>query len=160
MLDGVTWPLEWNVIRRNSVSNTFGMVRNYANGTPKPHQGWDFSAAVGTPAFAIADGKVIFVHNGGDYGRQLCMSFSADGKHYYAFYAHMKSISVLANQTVKKDAFLGHTGKTGNASNLAAIEDHLHFEIRTKAYCGTGLTGRVSPLKVFGVCPLHDPIQG
>jgi murein DD-endopeptidase MepM/ murein hydrolase activator NlpD len=63
MLDGVTWPLEWNVIRRNSVSNTFGMVRNYANGTPKPHQGWDFSAAVGTPAFAIADGKVIFVHN-------------------------------------------------------------------------------------------------
>ena len=57
----VTWPLEQNMIRGQKVSNTFGMVRTYANGTPKPHQGWDFAAAVGTPAYAIADGKIEFI---------------------------------------------------------------------------------------------------
>lgn len=160
MLPDVTWPLYSNVIRKNSVSNTFGMVRQYANGTPKPHQGWDFSASVGTLAYAVGNGKVEFIKNAGDYGLQMCMSFKSGTTTYYAFYAHMQSITVKEGDAVALDDLIGTTGKTGNAWNLAEDEDHLHFEIRTQAVCGLGLTGRLSPIKVFGVCPLHAAVAG
>lgn len=160
MASAVTWPLAMNMIRKNSVSNTFGMVRHYANGTPKPHQGWDFTAAVGTPAYAIADGTVMFVHNGGAYGLQVCFSFKSGQTTLYAFYAHMQTVTVKAGDKVSLNDMIGTTGKTGNAWNLPADEDHLHFEIREQAVCGLGLNHRLSPISVFGVCPLHAGIAG
>jgi murein DD-endopeptidase MepM/ murein hydrolase activator NlpD len=159
-MHAVTWPLVSNVIRKHSLSNTFGMVRHYANGIPKPHQGWDLEAAVGTPLYAIADGKVVFMHNGGDYGLQLCQSFEFHGHMRYAFYAHLQHVNVHAGDKVTLDEMIGKTGKSGNASNLPADEDHLHFEIRTHAHCGLGLSGRVSPIVVYGHCPLNTPIPG
>ena len=85
MAKQVTWPLAKNLIRGGSERNTFGIVRKFANGSPKPHQGWDFSAPIGTPVYAIADGKVEFIKNIGDYGLQLCLSFHFDGGAYFAF---------------------------------------------------------------------------
>lgn len=162
MLTGVTWPLLTNVIRGRKMSNTFGMVRHYANGSPKPHQGWDFEAAVNTPTYAVADGEVVFAvkHSQGAYGKQLCLRFRYEGKTYYAFYAHLNAVLVDAGDPVRAGEMIATTGKTGNASNQAAAEDHLHFEIRTQAYCGLGLPGRVSPLKIYGFCPLHVPVSG
>lgn len=159
----VTWPLENNVIRGRKESNTFGMVRKKADGTPKPHQGWDFEAAVGTPAYAIADGKVEFVKTDdtSDYGKQICMSFAwKDGETLYAFYAHMNEIFVSQGQQISMNTIIGTCGKTGNAKNLPASEDHLHFEIRTKVYAGLGLADRRSPIKVFGKCPLLHVVSG
>lgn len=156
----VNWPLFTNVIRKNKLSNTFGMVRKYANGSPKPHQGWDFSAVPGTPCYAIADGKAEFTANQGDYGRQICMSFELNGEKLFAFYAHMQKVDVVAGQVVTMNQLIGLTGKTGNASNLANDEQHLHFEIRKVAVCGLGLANRISPIKVFGICPLNDAVAG
>lgn len=156
MIQGITWPLKINVIRGGSLSNTFGMVRKYANGQPKPHQGWDFKAAVGTSAYAIADGTVEFIHNSGAYGLQMCMSFKCNGQKLYAFYAHMQQISAV--DTVKMGQLIGKTGKTGNASGLPSSEDHLHFEIRNQANCGLGLVGRISPMQIYGICPLNNPV--
>ena len=156
----ITWPLVSNVIRRRKLSNTFGMVRKYANGTPKAHQGWDFEAAVGEPAYAIADGTVMFVRSGGDYGDRVCISFQFNGATRYAFYAHMQYISVAVGDAVKLNDYIGSCGKSGNASNLPAIEDHLHFEIRTQEDPGLGLGGRVSPFTVYGICPLNNPVPG
>jgi murein DD-endopeptidase MepM/ murein hydrolase activator NlpD len=72
----VVWPLVSNVIRARSMNHTFGMVRKYATGAPKPHQGWNFEPRVGEPVYSIADGEVVFVRDKGDYGLQLCLSFS------------------------------------------------------------------------------------
>jgi murein DD-endopeptidase MepM/ murein hydrolase activator NlpD len=160
MVPGITWPLFSNVIRKRQLSNTFGMVRHYANGSPKPHQGWDLEATVGTPAYAIADGKIVFVHHGGDYGLQICMSFHFQGQQRFAFYAHLQHAYVTAGHNVKLDDLIATTGKSGNASNLPKDEDHLHFEIRTQANCGLGLAGRISPLVIYGICPLHSPVAG
>jgi murein DD-endopeptidase MepM/ murein hydrolase activator NlpD len=160
MLAGVTWPLVNNVIRKNKLSNTFGMVRKYADGTPKPHQGWDFAAEVGTTVYAIADGKVVFVTNSGDYGLQVCISFTVENQVRYAFYAHLQQSIVTVGQQVKLNDPIGTTGKSGNASNLPADEDHLHFEIRTQANCGLGLAGRVSPMTIFQFCPLNSAVAG
>lgn len=159
MLAGITWPLAVNHIRRSSLSNTFGNVRKNADGTTRPHQGWDFEASVGTPVYAIADGKIEYWQNIGDYGLQVCMSFKAAGMPRFAFYAHLKDL-IVKEGPVKMNTMLGWTGKSGNASKLPAIEDHLHFEVRTQAKLGKGLDGRVSPLTIFEVCPLESAVHG
>ena len=43
-------PGAYNAIRRRALNKTFGRVRRRADGSAKPHQGWDFEASVGMPA--------------------------------------------------------------------------------------------------------------
>ena len=54
---------------------------------------------------------------------------------------------------------LGLTGNTGNAAGMRDEDQHLHFEIRTVPLPGRGLSGRYSPLVVFGRCPLDQAIR-
>ena len=151
----VTWPLASNVIRGKSERNAFGMVRAFANGRPKPHRGGDFSASIGTSIYAIADGKNEFIRNNGGYdGPQLCLSFKCNGIAYYAFSADPKATSVAVGAAVKLGDCIATSGNSSNAKNLPGTEDHLHFEVRTSPTPGTEFAGRVSPLKVFGQCPL------
>lgn len=158
--DSITWPLASNVIRRRAVKHTFGMVRKRADGTPKPHQGWDFEATIGTPAYAIADGTVEFVRDRGDYGLQLCVAFELGGKKYWAFYAHLEKVYVQGGDSVSRNDLICKTGESGNAEGMAVADQHLHFEIRTAAEPRSGLQDRVSPFVVFGKCPLTQPIPG
>ena len=164
MKDSITWPLASNVIRRNAESNTFGMVRRRADGTAKPHQGWDFSAVVGTPFYAISDGTIRFIRERGDYGLQLCLEFELDGTTYYAFYAHLGKCFFAPGEklsmAVCRNDELGRTGESGNAQGMPVADQHLHFEIRTALQPRAGLQDRVSPLQVFGKCPLKLPIAG
>ena len=154
MHDSITWPLTFNVIRRRSVNNTFGMVRKRADGTARPHQGWDFEAVVGTPAYAISDGTVEFVRDRGDYGVQLCIAFSLKGRSLWAFYAHLEMVYVKAGAAVRYNDLICKCGESGNAEGMAVIDQHLHFEIRTAAQPRPGLSDRISPFLVFGKCPL------
>lgn len=156
----IYWPLLTNIIRGRVTNNTFGMVRKYKDGTLKPHQGWDFEAKVGTPAYAVADGVIEFVRERGDYGLQVCLRFDFEGETYFAFYAHLQKSYVKENDSVKGNELIVACGKSGNAKNLPESEDHLHFEIRTKSNPELGLKDRVSPLKIFNRCPLTFPIPG
>lgn len=157
MADNIIWPLTFNRIRRGALNHTFGMVRRYANGRPKPHQGWDFEATIGTPTYAIADGQVVFVREHGDYGKQLCMSFRHGGETLYAFYAHLHSIFV-GEGAVKLGQKVATTGESGNARGMPVEDQHLHFEIRERAWCGAGLTHRRSPMTIYGECPLRNAV--
>ena len=152
------WPLSHNVIRRNKESNTFGLVRVKANGTKRPHQGWDFEAPIGTPCFAICDGRVELVYHSVDYGNVAVLRFALNGDTLYAAYAHLSEVDVEPGQSVSKGQTIGKTGDTGNASGMTGRDLHLHFEIRTEPRPGLGLAGRMSPIKVFGVCPLNEAI--
>ena len=160
MDDSITWPLAFNVIRRRAVNNTFGMVRKRADGTAKPHQGWDFEAIVGTPAHAIAAGTVEFVRDRGDYGLQLCIAFDLAGKRHWAFYAHLEKVFVSDGDAVERNQLLCKTGESGNAQGMPTADQHLHFEIRTAAEPRSGLQDRISPLAVFGTCPLTQGVTG
>lgn len=75
MDDSITWPPAFNVIRRNSTHNTFGVVRNPKSGAPRPHQGWDFTAPLSTPVFSIDAGTVEGISDRGDHDRQLKSSY-------------------------------------------------------------------------------------
>jgi murein DD-endopeptidase MepM/ murein hydrolase activator NlpD len=152
----------YGIIRRTHPTNKGAWdapYARYSNGKPKPHQGWDFAAQVGTPTYAIADGKVEFVRkNFGAYGTQICIQFKFKDKIYYAFYAHLNSTRVTQGAKIKKGQQIATTGISGNAKRLPKSEAHLHFEIRTRAWCGKGLGGRVSPLVIFGNCPLKSSV--
>jgi murein DD-endopeptidase MepM/ murein hydrolase activator NlpD len=153
---GIGWPLKHNVIRRNSSNNTFGMVRN---GGKRPHQGWDFEAAAGTPCFAISSGKIELVYQSVDYGNVVVLGFPFKGTTHFAAYAHLSAVAVAADQTLAKGDKIGLTGNTGNAKGMTGRDQHLHFEIRTVPRPGTGLGGRMSPIKIFGAIPLTAPID-
>jgi peptidoglycan LD-endopeptidase LytH len=151
----IDWPLNSNLIRKNSIANTFGMVRKNSDGSDRPHQGWDFYAEEGTYCYSVARGKVVFADDRGALGNLLVISIGDTG--YYAAYAHMSRIDLNVGDTVELGQLVGLTGNTGNASTMVGENQHLHLEIRDKPLTGLGLEGRISPLKVFKTCPLHTP---
>jgi murein DD-endopeptidase MepM/ murein hydrolase activator NlpD len=152
----IDWPLDRNVIRRGTENNSFGMVRRNKDGTPRPHQGWDFHALIGTPTYAICGGKVVSVSDSGDYGLTVTLAIGDTG--HYAVYAHLQRTLVRVGDSLVRGALIGTTGDSGNARGMAAVDQHLHFEIRTTMNVGRGLAGRISPLQVFGVCPLREAV--
>jgi murein DD-endopeptidase MepM/ murein hydrolase activator NlpD len=129
------------------MSHTYGMVRD---GGQRPHQGWDLEAPVGTPVYAIEEGKVVDVRPQGAYGKELTLEFTHNGQKRYAFYAHLSAVFPMEGDEVREGELIGFTGKTGNASNLPADEEHLHFEIRTRPHTGKGLGGHLDPGSVLG----------
>jgi len=150
------WPLKTNVIRRNMLNHTFGMVRKDAKGNPRAHQGWDFQAAIGTPFRASLDGVVESIYESTSYGLVLII-WHESIERYFA-YAHLSEVSVKEGDAVKIGQWLGKTGESGNAKGMAAADQHLHFEVRTEPRPAGGLVGRESPIKFFYICPLKEAI--
>jgi murein DD-endopeptidase MepM/ murein hydrolase activator NlpD len=159
-------------IREKNFKNSFGYGgRKFENGSPKPHQGWDIAAFIGTPVYAIFGGKIEYVQPRrqifnlkkgkmveAPYGNEVCLSFEFKGRKLYAQYAHLKSYIVAAGQLVKEGERLGYSGQTGNAEGQSPGEDHLHFEIRTSPHGGGALAGRLDPGTVLGWDPIIDMI--
>lgn len=164
MQPNIVWPLAKNRIRRGLINHTFGMVRRNPDGSKRPHQGWDFEAKDGTPCFAIADGVIEHIRDGGDYGKQIVLrfihDFDSDGHKdtLFAFYAHLSRFDVAQGDHVDKGQQIGLTGSTGNAKGMGPADQHLHFELRTIPLPPTGLAGRLSPMALFGECPLHEAV--
>jgi peptidoglycan LD-endopeptidase LytH len=157
-MDKIGWPLRSNQIRRGLVNHTFGMVRRNPDGTKRPHQGWDFYAAPGTPCFAVSDGKVALIRTVGDYGNTIVIQFTHNGDTLYAAYSHLSRIDKKLGDTVKLGEQIGLTGNTGNAVSMRGEDCHLHFELRNIAAPGKGISNRLSPLEIFRKCPLDGPI--
>lgn len=149
------------VIRGKETANVFGYGgRMLAGGRPKPHQGWDCAAFVGSHVYAITNGTIEFVvdADAGDYGRQVCLGFTHEGRTLYAFYAHLNSIRVAAGANVAEGDVLGTVGQTGNARGQHYTQAHLHFEIRTKPHAGLGLGDRLDPSLVLGISPVIETV--
>lgn len=161
----IGWPLHRNIIRRGSINNTFGMVRRNANGTRRPHQGWDFATPPGYRCYAVADGVIETVRDVGAYGKQVILrfrfDFDGDGDEdtLFAAYCHLSRIDVQPGQHVRRGEQIGLSGNTGNARGMRGEDQHLHFEVRTRPLPGRGLAHRYSPLVIFGECPLRRAVM-
>ena len=166
MNTSICWPLKKNRIRRGLGNHTFGMTRRNADGSRRPHQGWDFEARNGEDCFAIADGQIVMVRNQGAYGLQVILrfehDFDGDGDRdvLFAAYCHLSRADVAVGDQVARGQRIGLTGSSGNARGMGEDDRHLHFEIRTTPIAGRGLTNRYSPLIIFGKCPLAKPVKG
>ena len=115
------------------LSSTFGPRPLYSeNYRYDFHRGLDIAAPIGTPFFAISDGRVEIAGEHPSYsdplvklrhyrpGNERCLP---DGC-YYSLYLHVHDWLVSDGQTVSKGQLLGHTGASSSGF------EHLHFEIR------------------------------
>jgi len=91
------------------------------------HAGTDFSAAEGTPIFAIADGIVSWAGPYGGYGELVVIEHTIDGKRVASAYAHMwaSGIYVSVGERVTAGQHIADVGSSGKSTG-----SHLHFEIR------------------------------
>ncbi len=102
------------------------------------HGGLDFAAPTGTPIYAPAAGKVIYVRrryvrNRG-YGR--CVKIDHGGG-TVTLYGHMSKIKVEVGQHVKRWDVIGLVGDTGRSTG-----PHLHYEVSKNGK-------RIDPMQSF-----------
>ena len=88
------------------------------------HEGVDFSAEVGTPIVAAANGVVIAAEIHPEYGNLVEIDHANE---YSSRYAHMSTMLVSPGQLVKRGQHIGNVGNTGRSTG-----PHLHFEVRYK----------------------------
>lgn len=131
---------------KNSRSFSPAAIPNPAhNNVPKPHQGDDWRAPIGTAIPVAADGVVILKENDPDgYGNYVVVEHCrSDGTQFRTLYAHLNGASPLAvGSWVDAGQTIGYVGQTGGATG-----PHLHFEIieGDGFTLPSGMTGRQNP---------------
>ncbi|MGC9603579.1 MAG: peptidoglycan DD-metalloendopeptidase family protein [Minisyncoccia bacterium] len=94
------------------------------------HTGVDFSAVIGTPVFATADGTITRVDNNDrgtsrwnryQYGRYILIAHT---NNLSSLYAHLSRAMVKTGDIVKKGDLIGYSGNSGYATG-----PHLHFGV-------------------------------
>jgi hypothetical protein len=103
------------------ITSRFGMRFHPIYRRWRHHDGTDYGAAKGTPAFSIAKGVVTFAGWQGNYGNLVCIKHDNG---YESKYGHLHRILVKKNDRIKQHDRLGLIGQTGDAT-----APHLHFEL-------------------------------
>lgn len=104
------------------VASGFGYRIDPIYKTPKLHTGLDFAAAIGTPIYATADGKIASTSfDEGGYGNHVIINH---GYGYQTLYGHMVRIKCKPGETVKRGQVIGWVGSTGKSTG-----PHCHYEV-------------------------------
>ena len=104
------------------ISSYFGYRPDPIYKIEKFHSGIDFSAPMGTEAYATGDGVVFDVENGHwGYGNMVTIDH---GFGYKTRYAHLQKSAVRKGQKVKRGQLIGYIGNTGKTTGV-----HLHYEV-------------------------------
>ncbi len=104
------------------ISSFFGYRPDPIYKISKFHSGIDFSAALGTEAYATGDGVVFDVErNEWGYGNMVTIDH---GFGYKTRYAHLQKTLVRKGQKVKRGQCIGLIGNTGKTTGV-----HLHYEV-------------------------------
>lgn len=105
-----------------ALASGFGLRIHPVYKVKKMHTGIDFAAAIGTPIYATADGKVAEVSvKFSGYGKMVEIDH---GFGYRTRYAHMHDFAVRSGQNVKRGDLIGYVGNTG-----LSTAPHLHYEV-------------------------------
>jgi murein DD-endopeptidase MepM/ murein hydrolase activator NlpD len=105
-------------------ASAYGWRADPFTGQRAMHEGVDFSAEVGTPIMAAANGVVVAAEPHPDYGLMVDVDHGND---YLTRYAHASKLSVKIGQYVKRGQKIAEVGSTGRSTG-----PHLHFEVRYK----------------------------
>ncbi|MDP2317260.1 MAG: M23 family metallopeptidase [Pseudomonadota bacterium] len=108
---------------RGAVVRPFGPYIDPTSGTAANNLGVDYSAPLGTPIRAVADGVVTRSAYLRGYGQMVMLQHGP----YTTLYAHANGLRVSQGQAVKKGDVLALVGNTGLAEDAEA---RLHFELR------------------------------
>lgn len=93
-------------------------------GNERMHEALDIAAPIGTPVYAVADGRIAKLFNSKPGGLTIYQFDPAEKYSYY--YAHLDRYAnaLKEGQHVKRGELIGYVGTTGNADPAAP---HLHF---------------------------------
>lgn len=105
-----------------TMASGYGARRDPVYGTMKFHEGMDFSAPVGTPVYATADGTVKTSSWQSSYGNLIEIDH---GFNYTTRYAHLSKMIAKPGQKVSRGDLIGLVGNTGKSTG-----PHLHYEVR------------------------------
>jgi murein DD-endopeptidase MepM/ murein hydrolase activator NlpD len=123
------------------------------------HRGVDIATPIGTPFFAVADGRVEIAGNHSSFSDPLVKlrhfrpgesSCSPTGC-YYSFYLHISSWVVAQNDTVVKGQLLGYTGASSSSF------EHLHFEVRNAPAFDVASAWQRDAIHPLSVLPYSAP---
>ncbi|MDB5211842.1 MAG: family metallopeptidase [Sediminibacterium sp.] len=88
----------------------------------RPHMGLDFTAPIGTPIYATADGKVKNAgFSTGGFGNHVVISH---GNGYETTYGHMVRVKASVGEMVKRGEVIGYVGTSGKSTG-----PHCHYEV-------------------------------
>jgi murein DD-endopeptidase MepM/ murein hydrolase activator NlpD len=110
-------------VKNATLGSDYGFRMDPFNGRRSIHEGLDFTAAIGTPVYAAANGIVVGNNFHGEYGNLIVIDHGLD---LVTRYAHLSRTNVNIGQQVKQGQLLGAVGNTGRSSGA-----HLHFEVRS-----------------------------
>ncbi len=103
------------------VSSRFGWRMDPLSGRRTMHRGVDFSARLGTPVVATADGVVTYSGVWQMYGNVVEISH---GNGFVTRYCHLQRRLVSRGQRVTRGDVVGRVGSTGRSTS-----PHLHYEV-------------------------------
>ena len=104
------------------IASGFGYRIDPVYKVTKFHAGLDFTAPLGTPIYATADGVVKEASfNAGGYGNHVVINH---GFGYQTLYGHMYKIKSHVGQSVKRGEVIGYVGSTGKSTG-----PHCHYEV-------------------------------
>lgn len=109
-------------VERGWYSSNFGWRIDPFSGARAFHEGMDFMAEVGTPAFAAAGGVVIYSDKHPQYGNMIEIDHDNG---LITRYAHLSKRQVKIGDVVLSGGKIGEVGNTGRSTG-----PHLHFEVR------------------------------
>lgn len=107
------------------ISSRFNLARRHPIlNRIRAHRGVDYSAPMGTPIRAVADGKIDFAGVQNGYGNVIVLKH---GDKYSTLYGHMMKFAknIRRGGTVSQGQLIGYVGKSGLATG-----PHLHYEFR------------------------------
>lgn len=106
----------------NRISSGFGYRIDPILKVWRAHEGLDFSAPMGTPIYATADGVVKDAgYNTGGFGNHVVVSH---GFGYETLYGHMLRSKVRVGESVKRGQVIGYVGNSGKST-----APHCHYEV-------------------------------
>jgi len=88
----------------------------------KLHEGHDFSADVGTPIVATANGIVKSSRYYGSFGNYIEIDH---GNGFITCYGHLSNRAVKKGEPIERGQYIGKVGNTGRST-----APHLHYEVR------------------------------
>jgi murein DD-endopeptidase MepM/ murein hydrolase activator NlpD len=109
-------------VDRVHVTSAFGYRRHPVTGRRAFHNGVDYGGPVGSPIYAVAEGRVIEVSTCKYGGKQIILRHADNTKTYYL---HLHKFLVKQGQHVRPRQQIAQMGRTGRVTG-----PHLHFGIK------------------------------
>lgn len=103
------------------ISDPYGWRTHPITGNRSFHNGLDIGNIVGTPIYAVADGKVSSTGQQKYFGKFIGISHKFG---YQTNFAHLHKIYVKKGEEVKRGQIIGEMGNSGRSTG-----SHLHFEV-------------------------------